>query len=75
VVQVPVADARSALGANVLVEGTSRVLPALPRSLSAKARRSLERLGVTVQAGRLVAGIDPEAAVPLPRRLTPHGRY
>ncbi|MGE0873442.1 MAG: NAD(P)/FAD-dependent oxidoreductase [Burkholderiales bacterium] len=42
----------------VLVEGTERVLPALPADLSEKARRQLERLGVTVWAGRKVTGID-----------------
>ena len=44
----------------VLVEGTDRVLPAYPRALSEKARRQLERLGVTVWLGRLVTGIDAE---------------
>lgn len=42
----------------VLVEGTDRVLPGYPRSLSEKARRQLERLGVTVWLGRMVSGID-----------------
>ncbi len=42
----------------VLVEGTDRVLPGYPPSLSEKARRQLERLGVTVWLGRRVSGID-----------------
>jgi len=44
----------------VLVEGTERVLPVLPADLSEKARRQLERLGVTVWAGRRVTSIDAE---------------
>lgn len=42
----------------VLVEGTDRVLPGYPPGLSEKARRQLERLGVTVWLGRMVSGID-----------------
>ncbi len=42
----------------VLVEGTDRVLPGFPPDLSEKARRQLERLGVTVWAGRKVTGVD-----------------
>jgi len=42
----------------VLVEGTDRVLPSYPPNLSEKARRQLERLGVTVWLGRMVSGID-----------------
>jgi NADH dehydrogenase len=42
----------------VLVEGTDRVLPGYPPNLSEKARRQLERLGVTVWLGRMVTGID-----------------
>ena len=42
----------------VLVEGSGRVLPPYPADLSEKARRQLERLGVTVWTGRMVTGID-----------------
>jgi len=42
----------------VLVEGGDRVLPAYPDSLSAKAQRQLERLGVEVRTGEMVTGID-----------------
>ena len=44
----------------VLVEGADRVLPGYPPSLSEKARRQLERLGVTVWLGRMVSSIDAE---------------
>ena len=44
----------------VLVEGTPNVLPSYPEDLSAKARRQLERLGVTVRTGVRVTGIDAE---------------
>jgi NADH dehydrogenase len=44
----------------MLVEGTERVLPAYPASLSRKAQLQLERLGVTVWAGRMVTGVDAE---------------
>jgi NADH dehydrogenase len=36
------------------------VLTTFPPSLSARAARSLERIGVTVLTGRMVTGIDPE---------------
>ncbi|MDQ3867133.1 MAG: FAD-dependent oxidoreductase, partial [Actinomycetota bacterium] len=42
----------------LLVEADDRVLTSFPPSLSAKAERSLERLGVTVLTGRTVTGID-----------------
>ena len=42
----------------VLVEGAARVLQSYPENLSEKARRQLERLGVTVWLGRQVTGID-----------------
>jgi NADH dehydrogenase len=45
----------------LLVEALDRVLTTFPRSLSAKAARSLERLGVTVLTGRTVVGIDRES--------------
>jgi NADH dehydrogenase len=44
----------------VLVEGSDRVLPPYPADLSEKARRQLERLGVTVWLGRRVTAIDNE---------------
>jgi NADH dehydrogenase len=44
----------------VLVEGGERVLPTYPPDLSERARRQLERLGVTVWLGRRVTGIDAE---------------
>jgi NADH:ubiquinone reductase (H+-translocating) len=42
----------------LLVEAADRVLTGFPPSLSAKAERSLQRLGVTVLTGRAVIGID-----------------
>ena len=42
----------------LLVEAADRVLTSFPPSLSAKAERSLQRLGVTVLTGRAVIGID-----------------
>ena len=42
----------------LLVEAADRVLTSFPPSLSAKAERSLRRLGVTVLTGRTVIGID-----------------
>jgi NADH:ubiquinone reductase (H+-translocating) len=42
----------------LLVEAADRVLTSFPPSLSAKAERSLQRLGVTVLTGRTVIGID-----------------
>jgi NADH dehydrogenase len=44
----------------VLVEGTDRVLPPYPADLSQKARLQLERLGVTVWAGKRVTGVDAD---------------
>ena len=42
----------------LLVEAADRVLTSFPPALSAKAERSLRRLGVTVLTGRTVTGID-----------------
>jgi NADH:ubiquinone reductase (H+-translocating) len=42
----------------LLVEAADRVLTSFPPSLSAKAARSLERLGVTVRTGEMVVGVD-----------------
>ena len=42
----------------LVVESADRVLPSFPPSLSAKAERSLQRLGVTVLTGRTVIGVD-----------------
>ena len=44
----------------VLVEGTDRVLPPYTPDLSEKARRQLERLGVTVWLGRRVTSVDAD---------------
>jgi NADH:ubiquinone reductase (H+-translocating) len=44
----------------ILVEGSERVLPPYPPELSEKARRQLERLGVTVWLGKMVTGVDAQ---------------
>jgi NADH dehydrogenase len=44
----------------LLVEGEDRVLPAYPPDLSAKANRSLERLGAEIRVETLVKELDPE---------------
>jgi len=44
----------------LIVEAADRVLTSFPPSLSAKARRSLERLGVTVLTGHTVTGVDAD---------------
>lgn len=44
----------------LLLEGGDRVLPAYSRELSAKAERSLEKLGVEVRTGTRVQGVDAE---------------
>jgi NADH:ubiquinone reductase (H+-translocating) len=44
----------------MLVEGAQRVLPVYPPDLSRKAQLQLERLGVTVWAGRMVSGVDAD---------------
>jgi NADH dehydrogenase len=45
----------------LLVEAADRVLTTFPASLSAKAKRSLEKLGVTVLTGRTVTHVDAES--------------
>jgi NADH:ubiquinone reductase (H+-translocating) len=47
-------------GRILLIETADRVLTSFPPSLSAKAARSLERLGVTALLGRTVVGVDAE---------------
>jgi NADH dehydrogenase len=44
----------------ILVEGGDRVLGQYPPDLSAKAQRSLERLGVEVRTGKVATDITPE---------------
>jgi NADH dehydrogenase len=45
----------------LLIEAADRVLTSFPPSLSAKAKRSLERLGVTPLLGSTVIGVDAES--------------
>ncbi|WP_342379265.1 NAD(P)/FAD-dependent oxidoreductase [Myxococcus stipitatus] len=42
----------------ILIEGMDKVLPVYPDDLTAKARRTLERLGVEVRTGARVTNID-----------------
>jgi NADH dehydrogenase len=44
----------------VLVEAADRILTSFPPTLSERAARSLERLGVTILTGRTVVGVDGE---------------
>jgi NADH dehydrogenase len=44
----------------LLVQAVDRVLPSFPPSLSARAARSLERLGVTPLLSRTVVDVDPD---------------
>ena len=53
------ADPRT--GSILLIEAADRVLTSFPPSLSAKAQRSLERLGVTPMLQSTVVGIDAES--------------
>jgi NADH dehydrogenase len=55
-------DARSSRV--ILVEGSERLLPEMPASLSERARRALLRLGVEVRTGAIAASVD-ETAVEL----------
>jgi NADH:ubiquinone reductase (H+-translocating) len=54
----------------VLVEGSDRVLLAYPPDLSRKAQIALERLGVTVWAGRMVTGVDADGVTLGTERLS-----
>jgi NADH dehydrogenase len=47
-------------GRILLIEAADRVLTSFPPSLSAKAARSLERLGVSTLLGRTVVGVDAQ---------------
>ena len=54
----------------LLVEAADRVLTTFPPSLSTKAAQQLEKLGVTVMAGRTVNGIDAEGVTVGDERIT-----
>jgi NADH:quinone reductase (non-electrogenic) len=57
----------------LLVEAAERVLPAFPESLSRKAARALEQLGVTPLAGRTVVDIGPTSvAIQTPKGELEH---
>ncbi len=44
----------------ILIEGGPRVLSSMPDSLSGKAHRGLEKLGVTVRTGKMVTNCQPD---------------
>jgi NADH:ubiquinone reductase (H+-translocating) len=55
----------------LLIEAADRVLGGFPQSLSAKAARSLERLGVTVRTGAAVVDLDHDAVTVKPTEGEP----
>jgi NADH dehydrogenase len=56
----------------VLVEGGSRVLANFPESLSAVAKRALEKLGVEIRLGARVSRCDPEGVIITNERIEAH---
>ena len=44
----------------LLLEGGARVLPSFPESISARAQRDLEELGVEVRTGSVVTGVEAD---------------
>jgi NADH:quinone reductase (non-electrogenic) len=60
---------RTAMARVVLVEAGPRVLPVFSERLSAYARRALEKLGVEVQVGKAVSGVDDRGVDLGPDRL------
>ena len=53
----------------LLVEGGGRILPSFPESLSVRARRDLERLGVEIRTNALVTAIDEEGVTVAGERI------
>jgi len=53
----------------VLIEGTSRVLPAMTPESSVSARRQLERLGVEVMTSTMITGIDDRGVMHVGGRI------
>lgn len=56
----------------LLVEGGERVLPSFPVKLSVKAAAALTRLGVEIQTGATVIGVEPDAVTIRGRDRTEH---
>jgi len=54
----------------ILIEAGSRLLPSFPESLSAKARRSLEAMGVEVRLGVPVTSVDGDGVIIAGERIT-----
>ena len=59
----------------ILLEGGDRLLPAMDPGLSAKARRSLERLGVEVRTSACVTGIDASGVTIGSERIESRGVF
>jgi NADH dehydrogenase len=59
----------------ILLEGGPRVLPAYPESLSAKAQRQLEKLGVEVRVNALVTEIEENAVCIGAERIAAHNVF
>jgi len=59
----------------VLVEAGPRLLPALPESLSSRARRDLEALGVEVRLGAPVTGVDAGGVMIGSERVVAHSVF
>ncbi|MBS0657125.1 MAG: NAD(P)/FAD-dependent oxidoreductase [Verrucomicrobia bacterium] len=53
----------------ILLEGGPRLLPSFPEDLSESARRQLEKIGVEVQLGRRVTGVDADGVIVDGQRL------
>jgi len=56
----------------ILLEGGPRLLPAFPESLSARALRDLQGLGVECRTGALVTAISPDAVHVGGERISTH---
>ncbi|MBL0937835.1 MAG: NAD(P)/FAD-dependent oxidoreductase [Gemmatimonadaceae bacterium] len=56
----------------LLLEGGPRILPAFPESLSARAQRDLESLGVTVRTNCIVTEVDADGVVANGERIAAH---
>ncbi|MGQ0815026.1 MAG: NAD(P)/FAD-dependent oxidoreductase [Gemmatimonadota bacterium] len=59
----------------ILLEGGPRVLPTYPESLSAKAQRQLEKLGVEVRVNALVTDIEADSVRVGAERIASHNVF
>ncbi|MEN9507617.1 MAG: hypothetical protein RLZZ621_180 [Gemmatimonadota bacterium] len=56
----------------LLLEGGARILPAFPETLSARAQRDLEALGVTVRTNCIVTQVDADGVIANGERINAH---